>query len=50
MERAWVRDIRPCEGCGEPVHEGARYEKGTGSYLGWLCPDCLEFVLKENTE
>jgi len=48
MEREWMRDIRACEGCGEQVYDGARYQKGTGQYLGWLCLDCLEFVNREN--
>jgi hypothetical protein len=47
MERDWMRDIRACEGCGEQVYEGARYERGTGNYLGWLCEGCLEFTLRE---
>ena len=50
MEREWMRDIRECEGCGQPVHDGARYQQGTGTYLGWLCTDCLEDVLREHEE
>ena len=50
FKNEWRQDIRDCEGCGDPVYDGARYLKGSGEYLGWLCPDCLEFAKRENEE